>query len=57
MLATLATSIGFLYQTKSGEPVNQLAIIFSLTLNTFIITYFVTLFKNLGESKLICDLV
>lgn len=57
MLATLATSIGFLNQTKSGVPVNQLAIIFSLALNTFIITYFVTLFKNLGESKLICDLV
>jgi hypothetical protein len=57
MLATLATSIGFLYETKSGVPINQLAIIFSLALNTFIITYFVTLFKNLGESRLMCELV
>jgi hypothetical protein len=57
MLATLATSIGFLYETKSGVPINQLAIIFSLALNTFIITYFVTLFENLGESRLMCELV
>jgi hypothetical protein len=57
MLATLATSIGFLYETKSGVPIDQLAIIFSLALNTFVITYFVTLFKNLGESRLMCELV
>ncbi len=57
MLASLSTFIGFLNSTTSGIIPNQLAILFSVAVNTFVITYFVSLFKNLAESMLMCDLI
>jgi hypothetical protein len=57
MLATFATAIGFLYSTATGSKPNQLVLILSLALNLFIITYFVSLFKNLAESILMCTLI
>lgn len=57
LLATSATAIGFLYSTATGSNPKQLALLFSFALNLFIITYFVSLFKNLAESILMCTLI
>lgn len=57
MLATFATAIGFLYSTATGSNPHQLVLILSFALNLFVITYFVSLFKNLAESILMCTLI
>ncbi len=57
MLASSATAIGFLYSTATGSTPHQLALLFSFALNLFVITYFVSLFKNLAESILMCTLI
>ncbi len=57
MLAVIATAIGFLYSTATGSTPHQLALLFSLALNLFVVTYFVSLVKNLAESILMCTLI
>jgi hypothetical protein len=48
MLAGIATTLGFIYSLTTGTTPNQLVLIFSFVLNIFVITYFVSLVKNLG---------
>lgn len=57
MLATLGTTIGFLYSTATGNVPNQSSLIFSFGLNLFVVTFFVSLIKNLGESNLMCIMI
>lgn len=48
MLATIATALGFLYSTATGTVPNQIALLFGFALNMFVVTYFVSLVKNLA---------
>jgi len=56
-LAAAATAIGFLYSTATGSTPHQLVLLFSFALNIFVVTFFVSLLKNLAESILLCTLI
>jgi hypothetical protein len=57
MLAAIGTTLGFLYSLATGTTPNELVLAFSFVLNIFVITYFVSLAKNLGESILLATLI
>ena len=57
MLSTLATMFSFIYALSSIGDANAPVLLFSFVINIFVVTFFVSLPADLGESLLVCKLV